>query len=112
MRHLLLALCLAASNLATAEEPRFVGTLQGAADLLFPGSRPGAYGFVRQADGAVTYFRVNGLETHARRLDAAGRIVGSFVDADGRTRDFVIRAPVGVGYVELSLDPDDEDLVG
>jgi hypothetical protein len=88
-----------------------VGTIQGPEGALFPGSRTGAYGFVRQGDGAPTYFRVNGGPTRAQRLDGAGRVVGTFEDAAGRLRTFVIPPPRGSAFVDVALDSDD-DVVG
>ena len=88
-----------------------VGSIQGPEGLLFPGSRTGSYGFVRGGDGATTYFRVNGRHTRALRLDGAGRVVGTFEDAGGRLRDFVIAVPRGNAYVDVDLETED-DIVG
>ncbi len=99
---------------AAASERPFVGSMAGSEGALFPGSRSGSYGFVRDEKGAVTYFRVNGRETRARALDAQGRVVGTFSDRQGQERPFVIRVPRGGSYVEVTIESadDDEDLVG
>ena len=81
-----------------------VGSTRGAPpDQLFPGSRLGAYGFVRSASGTVTYFRVNERPTRARGINDVGQVVGSFDDDDGITKGFVTTAPSGGGYVPVSI---------
>lgn len=90
----------------------FVGTMQGPQDALFPGSGTGAYGFVRDPDGTTTYFRVNGRHTRASHIDYADRVVGRFEGLDGVTREFVVRVPRTGGYVEVTLEGEEEDIVG
>lgn len=59
-----------------------------------PDSCPAAtgthYGWLRAADGSVTYFQVNGESTRARGINNEGLIVGDVTTA-GRTRGFVVR---------------------
>lgn len=51
------------------------------------------YGWLRAADGALTYFTVNGRRTSARGINERGQIAGSSIDISGGTfleKGFVI----------------------
>jgi hypothetical protein len=43
-----------------------------------PGTPAGQYGYLRAANGSVTYFRINGVDTYARGISDEGQIVGYF----------------------------------
>jgi uncharacterized membrane protein len=55
-----------------------VGTVYLAAGASGPGAPAGQYGYLRAANGSVTYFRVNGVDTYARGISDEGKIVGYF----------------------------------
>lgn len=65
------------------------------------------YGWLRVADGSVTYFWVNGESTRARGINNEGLIVGD-ITAAGRTRGFVVRL---AGLPCESLVVDERDLL-
>ena len=73
------------------------------------GNGPGlvSYSWLRTADGAVTYFNVNGLRTRARGINDSGSITG-FVLGSGPTRGFVIELD---GSQCQTIDVADEDLL-
>lgn len=52
------------------------------------------YGWLREKDGTVLLFQVNGLRTAARGINDAGKVVGFTSDPfTGQTKGFVINAP-------------------
>ncbi len=54
----------------------------------------GRYGWVREKDGTVILFQVNGQRTAARGINDAGKVVGFTTDPfTGQTKGFVIDAP-------------------
>ena len=55
-----------------------VGTVYLDAGAGGPGAPAGQYGYLRAANGSVTYFRVNGKDTYARGISDEGKIVGYF----------------------------------
>jgi hypothetical protein len=55
-----------------------VGTVYLDAGASGPGAPAGQYGYLRAANGAVKYFRVNGEDTYARGISDEGEIVGYF----------------------------------
>jgi uncharacterized membrane protein len=77
-----------------------------------PGMCPGAmadeFAWKRAADGAVTYFQVNGKRTRARGINDAGYIVGEISDS-GSVRGFVVK-PIGLPCESLTVA--DEHLLG
>jgi uncharacterized membrane protein len=57
-----------------------VGTVYLDAGASGPGAPAGQYGYLRAANGSVTYFRVSGEDTYARGISDEGTIVGYFGD--------------------------------
>src|SRR3984885_4905890 len=55
-----------------------VGTVYLDAGAGGPGAPAGQYGYLRAANGSVTYFWINGEDTYARGISDEGRIVGYF----------------------------------
>ena len=52
---------------------------------------PSIYGWLRTADGSVTYFRVNGYNTRARGINDSRTIVGWIFDSgSGKDKGFVV----------------------
>jgi uncharacterized membrane protein len=82
-----------------------VGSATLAANVAYPGSPGGAYGFLRARNGQVTLFRVNGLPTRARGISDKGTITG-FAGASG----FVATLPARGGFQALTI-PDGDLLV-
>ena len=58
------------------------------ANSAYQGSPPGRYGYLREPDGSITLFRVNGLPTAPRGINDAGLITG-FVSVNGVPKGFV-----------------------
>lgn len=83
---------------------QLVGSVVLAADGAYPGSPPGQYGFVREPDGSITLFRVNGQATRARGISDAGTITG-FVGAPGPV-GYTVATPTGGGYRDLTVPSD------
>jgi hypothetical protein len=73
------------------------------------GSGNGFYGFVRDARGVITLFRINGDHTVVRGISSYGRITG-WAGPSTNPRAFVIDAPTGGGFKNLTIA--DEDLYG
>jgi len=66
------------------------------------------YGWLRLADGSMTYFTVNGMSTRARGINDRGQIAG-FVDdpsGDDKIKGFVIKFE-GAGCEALTVAVDD-----
>jgi uncharacterized membrane protein len=82
---------------------QLVGSVALLADGAYPGSPQGQYGFVRERDGSITLFRVNGLPTRARGISDAGMVAG-FVGAP--SVGFTVSAPTGGGYRDLTVPAD------
>lgn len=82
-----------------------VGSVIQPVGAVFAGSPAGNYGFVRSAAGVVTQFRVNGLQTRARGINDSDKLAGWLTLAGGDQRGFVIDAPSGGGFVNVTLDP-------
>ncbi len=55
-----------------------VGTVYLDAEASGSGAPAGQYGYLRAANGTVTYFRINGVDTYARGISDEGKIVGYF----------------------------------
>jgi hypothetical protein len=71
-------------------------------DAAYPGSAEGLYAFVRNADGRVTLFRVNGLATRARGISDSGVVTG-FLGDSGTFKGFVMKLQGSPGYQAVSL---------
>ena len=72
-------------------------------DAVYPGSGQGAYAFVRNADGRMTLFRVNGMPTRARGITDAGVITGFLDDPTNGYKGFVTTLQGSSGYQAVSL---------
>lgn len=71
---------------------------------VYAGSPGGAYAWVRQASGTLTFFRINGLPSRARGINSAGDIVGWFNDtAAGDVKSFKVTVPGLLPYENISV---------
>lgn len=72
-------------------------------DAVYPGSGQGQYAFVRDADGRVTLFRVNGQRTRARAITDSGVITGFLDDPTTGYKGFVTKLQGSSGYQAVSI---------
>lgn len=72
-------------------------------DAVYPGSGQGPYAFVRDANGHVTLFRVNGQRTRARAITDSGVITGFLDDPTTGYKGFVTKLHGLSGYQALSI---------
>ena len=79
-------------------------------DAVYPGSGQGPYAFVRDADGHVTLFRVNGQKARARGITDSGVITGFLDDPTTVYKGFVTKLQGSSGYQAVSI-PDSSLLV-
>ena len=79
-------------------------------DAVYPGSGQGPYAFVRDADGHVTLFRVNGQKARARGITDSGVITGFLDDPTTGYKGFVTKLQGSSGYQAVSI-PDSSLLV-
>jgi hypothetical protein len=79
-------------------------------DAVYPGSGQGAYAFVRDADGRLTLFRVNGMPTRARGITDSGVITGFLDDPTTVFKGFVTKLQGSSSYQAVSI-PDSSLLV-
>jgi uncharacterized membrane protein len=86
-----------------SDQGEVVGSTILSADEAYTGSPPGQYGFLRDAQGSVTLFRVNGLPTRARGIAKSGRVVGFVVGPDEIARGYVTSLGPATGYQDLSV---------
>lgn len=97
----------AGSNFTIAQGINDAGVVVGSALMppgtVYPGSPGGAYGWVRQASGTLTFFRVNGLPSRARGINNAGDIVGWFNDVGGDVKAFKVTVPGLLPYENISV---------
>jgi hypothetical protein len=89
---------------------QLVGSVYLLADGAYAGSPEGNYAFVRDADGHVTLFRVNGQGTFARGITDAGVISGFLNDAITGHKGFITKLSGSSGYQAVSI-PDANLLV-
>lgn len=68
----------------------------------------GLYGFLRNANGDITLFRVNGAATRARGITNYGLITGFITTSDG-LKGFVLSVAPGPAYQTFAID--DADLL-
>ncbi len=88
-----------------------VGTVYLDAGSSGAGAPAGQYGYLRTANGSVTYFRVNGEDTYARGISDEGKIVGYFGALPfPQVTGFVINVkqlrslkPPATGFVALAI---------
>src|SRR3984885_10622716 len=88
-----------------------VGTVYLDAGARGPGAPAGQYGYLRAANGSVTYFRINGEDTYARGISDEGRIVGyfgplPFPQLTGfiiELKELHISKPSATGFVALAI---------
>jgi hypothetical protein len=66
-----------------------VGEVTLAAGTAYANSPAGNYGFYRATNGAITLFRVDGMDTYARAINDAGVIAGEVFDSGGNATGFV-----------------------
>lgn len=89
-----------------------VGSARVAADVAFPGSPGGRYGYLRQTDGSFKYFRIrisqsypNG--TRARGISESGLIAGFYRDVNTfEIKGYVTTLSSGTGFEEITLTDD------
>lgn len=74
---------------------------------VYAGSPGGAYGWVRQTSGTLTFFRVNGLPSRARGINSAGDIVGWVNDTTGAILSFKVNVPGLLPYEDISVAASD-----
>ena len=79
-------------------------------EAVYPGSRQGSYAFVRDADGRLTLFRVNGQPSRARGITDSGVITGFLDDPTTVYKGFVTKLQGSSGYQAVSI-PDSSLLV-
>jgi hypothetical protein len=83
------------------------GQIAGSVYLLgngaYPGSPEGLYAFVRNADGRVTIFRVNGQPSRARGISDSGEITGFLNDASTTYKGFVTTLQGSSAYQAVSI---------
>ncbi|MBL8515171.1 MAG: hypothetical protein JNJ55_14350 [Betaproteobacteria bacterium] len=80
-----------------------VGSVLQVPGAVYAGSPSGNYGYVRASGGTITQFRVNGYQTRARGINESNRLAGWVsIPAVGQ-RGFVIDAPSGGGYVDVTI---------
>lgn len=72
-------------------------------DAAYPGSPEGLYSFVRNADGRVTLFRVNGVPTRARGITDSGVVTGFLNDPTTTYKGFVTKLQDSPGYQAVSI---------
>lgn len=81
-----------------------VGSSIMAPGAVYAGSPGGAYGWVRQASGTLTFFRVNGLPSRARGINSAGEIVGWLTDTSTLdVKSFKITVPGLASYEDITV---------
>ena len=72
-------------------------------DAAYPGSPEGIYAFVRNADGRVTFFRVNGVPSRARGISDSGVITGFLNDPTTTYKGFVTTLQGSSTYEAVSI---------
>ena len=82
---------------------QLVGSVALPVDGAYPGAPAGQYGFVRERDGTLTLFRVNGLATRARGISDTGLVTG-FMGSP--SVGYTAWAPTGGGYRDLTVPAD------
>lgn len=102
----------AGANFTIAQGVNDAGVVVGSSIMLpgtvYPGSPGGAYGWVRQASGTLTFFRINGLPSRARGINNAGDIVGWFNDTvAGDVKSFKVNVPGLLPYENIAVAPAD-----
>lgn len=85
---------------------QIVGSVLLPNDVAYPGSPASQYGFLRDADGSMTLFQVNGLPTRARGITDAGLVAGFVTSMPGRVLGFAVQPPAAGGYQDLSVPAD------
>jgi hypothetical protein len=86
-----------------------VGNVQLDPDVAFPGAPAGGYGFLRQANGEVILFQVNGaINNRPRGINNSGLITGFYDDiATGAQRGFVARVAASPAYQAVTVPAND-----
>ncbi len=73
-----------------------------------PSSGIERYGWLRAADGSVTYFQINGQRTQTRGINDAGFVVGDFLDPEsGKRKGFTIKLAGGSSCELVNVDNSD-----
>ncbi|MDX1460990.1 MAG: hypothetical protein R3348_08030 [Xanthomonadales bacterium] len=90
------------------ERGRIIGhTTFGLPDEVYPGSPAGNYGFVRKADGSLTFFRVDGEWTRGRDISENGQMTGWLIDFSSgffaSLVAWVADMPAAGGYTDIPL---------
>jgi len=82
---------------------QIAGSVYLLGDVAYPGSPQGLYAFVRNADGRVTLFRVNGVPTRARGISDSGVITGFLNDPTTTYKGFVTTLQGSSTYQAVSI---------
>ena len=85
---------------------QLVGSVFLPNDVAYPGSPASQFGFLRDADGSMTLFQVNGLPTRARGITDAGLISGFVTSMPGEVLGFTVQRPASGGYQDLTVSAD------
>ena len=85
---------------------QLVGSVFLPDDVAYPGSPASHYGFLRDADGSITLFQVNGLPTRPRGITDAGLITGFVNPVPGEALGYTVQRPASGGYRDLSVPSD------
>jgi uncharacterized membrane protein len=85
-----------------------VGNVQLDPSVAYPGAPAGGYGFLRQSNGDVVLFRVNGaINNRGRGINNSGLITGFFTDTSTHVnRGFVAQVAVAPAYQDLRVQGD------
>ena len=85
-----------------------VGNVQLDPSVAYPGAPAGGYGFLRQPNGDVVLFRVNGaINNRGRGINNSGLITGFFTDTSTHVnRGFVAQVAVAPAYQDVTVQGD------
>jgi hypothetical protein len=89
-------------------QKQVVGNVQLDANVAYPGAPAGGYGFLRQPNGDIVLFRVNGAyNNRGRGINNSGHITGFFTDTvTHANRGFVAQLAAARAYQEVTVQGD------